>query len=166
MITLYTVTKSISFENAGALDRKHAKCQKNQGMAVFLLLNDGQMTVCWSVNWSVCLWKYFQNKNIQRNQNTFDFLIIWLFFGGVPLVVHKTKIDKWNNQNNYFFSINFEYLINWGVIPASYLKDGQYSTDKDCWKFSNMHTNVTKSQHARYTIKESKESKSIFLLID
>ena len=32
----------------------------------------------------------FQIQIIWRSQNTFDFLIIWLFFGGLLLVVHET----------------------------------------------------------------------------
>ena len=51
---------------------------------------------------------------------------------------------------------NFEYLIIWELVHTSYLKEGQYSTAKDCWKFIIMYTNVDNFFPVLAGIKEGK----------
>ena len=59
----------------------------------------------------------------------------------VPMVPY----DRWNatrlcqkwikELKESSFLINFLFLVNGEVVHASYLKEGHYSTNKDCWKF-------------------------------
>ena len=89
-----------------------------------------------SIRWSVCLVVeiFFPNQNSQKKSKLFwlfDYPAECSFLSLIRLFYKIYQIIK--------ALIFLKSLISWEVVLASYLKVGQYSTDKDCLKFITLY---------------------------
>ena len=94
-----------------------------------------------NVGLSVCLYvcRFFFFK-IKIFKEIKTLLIFFLFDNSLEafLLSFIRQLNKLNQKMNK----RIKFLIYWKVVHTSYLKEGQYATDKDCWKFIIMYTNV------------------------